>query len=61
MPQTATAVYRFSGPALLLPEAGFDGGRLTSDGGLPWLERAEQSLGVCPAVIRVIAEADPTA
>ena len=61
MPRSATAFYRFSGPAPLPPEAGFDGGRLTSDGGLPWLDRAEQSLGGCPAVIRFIAEADLTA
>lgn len=31
-------------------EAAFDGGRLTSDGGLPWLERAEAAVGVCRAV-----------
>jgi hypothetical protein len=30
-------------------EVSFDGGRLTSDGGLPWLEQAEQTLGLCTA------------
>ena len=61
MPRAATADFRFCGPAPLPLEASFDGGRLTSDGGLPWLERAEQSPGVCPAVIRFVAEADPRA
>ena len=28
-------------------EAAFDGGRLTSDGGLPWLADADQALGRC--------------
>jgi hypothetical protein len=31
-------------------EAAFDGGRLTSDGGLPWLARAEAAVGVCGAL-----------
>jgi hypothetical protein len=30
-------------------EATFDGGRLTSDGGLPWLGEAEAALGLCAA------------
>ena len=29
--------------------AAFDGGRLTSDGGLPWLAEAEAALGLCAA------------
>ena len=28
----------------------FDGGHLTSDGGLPWLVEAETALGVCAAL-----------
>ena len=49
MPQSATPAYRFAGPAALPLEASFDGGRLTSDGGLPWLGEAEAALGVCAA------------
>jgi hypothetical protein len=56
MLQSATPVYAFSGAAPLPVEARFDGGRLTSDGGLPWLERAEQALGVCAALAAIIPE-----
>ncbi len=49
MPQPATPTYRFAVPAPLPLEASFDGGRLTSDGGLPWLHEAETALGVCAA------------
>jgi hypothetical protein len=49
MSQSATPVYRFSGSAPLPLEASFDGGRLTSDGGLPWLEQADAALGLCAA------------
>jgi hypothetical protein len=31
-------------------EAGFDGGRVTSDGGLPWLDQADTALGLCAAL-----------
>lgn len=47
MPQSTTGPVRFdtrTGVPLL---AAFDGGRLTSDGGLPWLAEAEAALGVC--------------
>ena len=47
MAQSATPVFRFVGPAPLPVEARFDGGRLTSDGGLPWLDQAESTLGLC--------------
>jgi hypothetical protein len=56
MSQSATRVYRFSGSAPLPLEASFDGGRLTSDGGLPWLEQAETALGVCAAFAAVMPE-----
>jgi len=29
-------------------EAAFDGGRITSDGGLLWLAEADSELGLCP-------------
>jgi hypothetical protein len=54
--QSATPVVRFSGSATLPLEAGFDGGRLTSDGGLPWLEQAELALGLGAAFAAVIPE-----
>ncbi len=56
MDQSATPVYPFSGLAPLPLEARFDGGRLTSDGGLPWLERAEEALGLCAALAAAIPE-----
>jgi hypothetical protein len=54
--QSAIPVYPFSGSAPLPLEARFDGGRLTSDGGLPWLERADTVLGLTAAVAAVIPE-----
>jgi hypothetical protein len=50
MDESATAATRFAVPAPLPLEASFDGGRLTSDGGLPWLGEAEAALGVCAAL-----------
>jgi hypothetical protein len=49
MDQSATPAYRFAVPAPRPLEASFDGGRLTSDGGLPWLHEAESALGLCAA------------
>jgi hypothetical protein len=37
-------------------EARFDGGRLTSDGGLPWLEAAEAALELCGAFAAAIPD-----
>ena len=36
--------------------AAFDGGRLTSDGGLPWLAEADQALGRCAALAAWVPE-----
>ena len=55
MPQSAIPVYRFPMPATLPLEASFDGGRLTSDGGLPWLEQADAALGLCAAFMYGLA------
>lgn len=49
MSKSATARLRFAPPAPLPLEVSFDGGRLTSDGGLPWLAEAEDALGICHA------------
>jgi len=48
--QSATPLYTFATSAALALEATFDGGRLTSDGGLPWLAEAEESIGICRAL-----------
>lgn len=36
--------------------ASFDAGRLTSDGGLPWLAEADQALGLCAALAGCVPE-----
>lgn len=36
--------------------AAFDGGRLTSDGGVPWLGEADAALGLCAALAQVIPD-----
>ena len=56
MSQSATPDLRFSGTAPLPVEVRFDGGRLTSDGGLPWLEAAEAALGVCAGFAATVPE-----
>jgi hypothetical protein len=56
VPQSATATIRFPVTAALPLEASFDGGRLTSDGGLPWLEQADRALGLCAALAGVIPD-----
>jgi hypothetical protein len=47
---------RFAVPPPLPLEASFDGGRLTSDGGLPWVGEAEAVVGVCRALAAVVPE-----
>jgi hypothetical protein len=37
-------------------EAAFDAGRLTSDGGLPWLAEADEALGLCATLAACIPE-----
>ncbi len=54
-PQSATPTYTFATSAALALEATFDGGRLTSDGGLPWLAEAEESIGICRALAACVA------
>lgn len=53
---SAAAALRFAVPAPLPLEASFDGGRLTSDGGRPWLGEAEAALGLCAAVGALVPE-----
>jgi hypothetical protein len=56
MPQSATPAIRVAVPASLPLEATFDGGRLTTDGGLPWLSEAEATLGICTAYAACVPE-----
>src|SRR5207253_5053037 len=49
-PQSATPTYTFATSTALALEATFDGGRLTSDGGLPWLARVDAEIGVCAEI-----------
>src|SRR6516225_7772094 len=48
--------YHFPTPTRLPLEAAFDGGRLTSDGGLPWLAAADQALRLCDALAACIPD-----
>ena len=49
-------VVRFAGASPLLLEARFDGGRLTSDGGLAWVGEADAALGLCAAFGALVPE-----
>jgi hypothetical protein len=50
MGESALARLRFDTPRGLPLEVAFDGGRLTSDGGLVWLAEADRALGLCAAL-----------
>ena len=56
MLQSTTAALRFDTPVGLPLEAAFDAGRLTSDGGLPWLAEADRALGLCDALAACVSE-----
>jgi Transposase DDE domain group 1 len=47
--------FEFSNSALAL-EAAFDGGRITSDGGLVWLAKIDEQLGLCEAISEHVPE-----
>lgn len=53
---SATPALAFATPTALPLAATFDGGRLTSDGGLPWLGEADAALGLCAALAACIPE-----
>jgi hypothetical protein len=55
MEDSATYPLRFETAPLEL-EAAFDGGRITSDGGLLWLAQTDRDLGLCEAVAEHIPE-----
>lgn len=56
MQDSATILMRFQTTAPLDLEAAFDGGRITSDGGLVWLADADRELGLCEAIAGVVSE-----
>jgi Transposase DDE domain group 1 len=56
MADCATQKMRFETQACLPLEAAFDGGRLTSDGGLLWLEKMDEELGLCQAISECVPE-----
>lgn len=55
MGDCATQKMRFETTPLAL-EAAFDGGKLTSDGGLIWLAKADEELGLCEEIASHIPE-----
>ncbi len=55
MGDCATPKMRFETSPLAL-EAAFDGGRLTSDGGLIWLAEMDEELGLCEKIASHIPE-----
>jgi Transposase DDE domain group 1 len=62
MSHDAIPTFRFGMPAAIGLEATFDGGALTSDGGLPWLVEADRDLGLCAAFASCLKDwrKDPT-
>ena len=56
MVHSATASLSFATHTHLPLEVTFDGGRLTSDGGLSWLAEAEAELGICAALARCLPD-----
>jgi hypothetical protein len=56
MSESIRGTLRFGTPAGLPLEAAFDAGRLTSDGGLPWVGEADRRLGLCEALAACIPD-----
>lgn len=56
MSQSTKRSVRFGTRAGMPLEAAFDAGRLTSDGGLPWLAEADEVLGLCEGLAACIPE-----
>jgi hypothetical protein len=53
---SATHPARFETLSPLALEAAFDGGRLTSDGGLIWLAQVDQELELCEEIAHHVPE-----
>ena len=56
MSDCATSKIRFETPTPLALEAAFDGGRLTSDGGLGWLAKMDSEMGLCRTISECVPE-----
>lgn len=56
MSDSPTPTFSFQTLAPLALEAAFDGGRLTSDGGLPWLAAADAAVGVCAEIAACVPD-----
>jgi hypothetical protein len=56
MNDCATHSMRFETESTLALEAAFDGGRLTSDGGLLWLSEVDSKMGLCEAISECLPE-----
>ncbi len=56
MRDCATQLMRFETHSSLALEAAFDGGRLTSDGGLVWLAKMDEELGLCERISEHVPE-----
>jgi hypothetical protein len=56
MSDSPTSTFSFQTFAPLALEAAFDGGQLTSDGGLPWLAAADAEIGVCAEIAAHVPE-----
>ena len=56
MQDCATTTMRFDTQTALVLEAAFDGGRITSDGGLVWLSRMDSEMGLCEAISECVPE-----
>jgi hypothetical protein len=52
----ATRGIRFGTRTALALEAAFDGGRITSDGGLVWLSEMDSELGLCEVISEHVPE-----
>ncbi len=56
MTDSPTPTFHFEPLAPLVLEAAFDGGQITSDGGLPWLAAADAEIGVCAEIAAHVPE-----
>ena len=56
MQDCATQPMRFDTQTALALEPAFDGGRLTSDGGLVWLSEMDEELGLCERISEHVPE-----
>ncbi len=56
MSDCATHPMRFETGCALALEAAFDGGRITSDGGLVWLSKMDAEMGLCEAISECVPE-----